>query len=166
METQIGRKVTPDYLIKKEEIVSYLHYLCYLLDDYQIEKYVEEYTDEGHYKLIPRENHERDLFVSIIDDSKKRLRYRRDLILKHWHHEKFRENRSLSNILVEFPADDVAEAKSNFVIYQSNEEGVTNLHLTGVFEDRLVRRDDRWRIQNRLAVLDTFMPNHAIVVPP
>lgn len=166
VEPQWLEKVTPEFLQTKEAIASYLHWLCHLLDDFEIAKFVEEFTDDGHYRLIPRENYVRNSPVCIIDDTKKRLRYRRDLILKHWHYERFRENRSLANLLVRLVGDNAAETRATFVIYHTDEEGRTSLHLTGMLEDKLVRQGGRWRIQDRLAILDTFMPRHAIVVPP
>jgi 3-phenylpropionate/cinnamic acid dioxygenase small subunit len=166
VEPQWLQKATPEFLLVKEEIVSYLGWLCHLLDDFEIGTFVEEFTDDGHYRLIPRENYVLNSPVCIIDDTKKRLRYRRDLILKHWHYEKFRENRSLGNILVRLTGDNAAETRATFVIYHTDEEGRTSLHLTGALQDKLIKQGGRWRIQDRLAILDTFMPQHAIVVPP
>jgi 3-phenylpropionate/cinnamic acid dioxygenase small subunit len=166
IEPQWLDRVPVEYLATKEAIVSYLNWLAHLLDDFEIGRFVEEFTDDGRYRLQPRENYEIDSPVCIIDDTKKRLRYRRDLILKHWHYEKFHENRSLSNILVRQVNEDLAEARSSFIVYHTDEQGRTDLHLTGVMLDQLVRRDGRWRIKDRLAILDTFLPEHAIVVPP
>ena len=166
VEPQWLEQVTPEFLLQKEAIVSYLHWLCHLLDDFEIGTFVEEFTDDARYRLIPRENYVLNSPVCIIDDTKKRLRYRRDLILKHWHYEKFRENRSLGNVLVRLTGDNAAETRATFVIYHTDEEGRTSLHLTGVLQDKLVRQSGRWRIHVRLEILDTVMPQHAIVVPP
>lgn len=166
LEPQFRDRVPPEFLATKEAIVSYLHWLAHLLDDFEIGRFVEEFTDDGRYRLQPRENYEIGSPVCIIDDTKKRLRYRRDLILKHWHYEKFRENRAISNTLVRLAAEDRAEARSSFVIYHTDEQGRSSLHLTGAMVDELVLLDGRWRIKDRLAILDTFLPQHAIVVPP
>jgi len=153
-------------LIQKDEITSYLYKLCLLLDEFEIEKFVEEFTDDGTYKLIPRENYAKNLPVAIIDDNKDRLIYRSGLILRHWQYEKFRENRLLSNIQFEFPSVDESRTTSTIAIYQTNEEGATAFHLTGVLMDTIVRRDGRWRIKDRLAILDTFLPTETLVLPP
>lgn len=166
IEPQWRDRVSLEFLATKEAIVSYLSWLAHLLDEFEIGRFVEEFADDGRYRLQPRENYEVGSPVCIIDDTKKRLRYRRDLILKHWHYEKFRENRALSNTLVRLDGADRAAARSSFCIYHTDEEGRTSLHLTGVMEDELVLLDGRWRIKDRLAILDTFLPQHAIVVPP
>ena len=153
-------------LFKQGQVTSYLYRLSRLLDDFEIEPFVEEFTDDGSYKLIPRENYERGMPVHIIDDTKARLRYRKKLIFEHWHYEKFRENRALSNIQVDFPAPDVANSTCNFAVYHTDAEGFTELNLVGVFEDSLVFRDERWRIKDRLGILDSYTPREAIVVPP
>jgi 3-phenylpropionate/cinnamic acid dioxygenase small subunit len=154
-----------DLILKTQEVVNYLYRLAHLLDDFEIDAFVEEFTDNGTYRLITRENLERKFRIHIIDDDKPRLKYRRDLILQHWQYEKFRSTRVLSNPLVSFPERNRAEVKTNFVVYQTNSEGVAQLHLVGLLQDRLVF-DGRWRIAARLAILENSLPDDAIVVPP
>lgn len=153
-------------LIKKESVVQYLHQLSQLLDDFDIERFVEEFTDDGTYRLIPRDNYDRNLPVCIIDDNKDRLRYRAKLITEHWHYEKFRETRFLSNFLISFPAETVALSRSNFVVYRTDAEGRTSLHMVGRFEDHLVWLNGHWRIKDRVAILESFLAQEVIVVPP
>ncbi|MBF6570279.1 MAG: nuclear transport factor 2 family protein [Candidatus Binataceae bacterium] len=159
-------QVDQDYLLKKEAVVAYLFRLCRMLDDFEIKRFVEEFTDDGTYRLIPRDNHERKLPVHVIDDNKSRLIYRTNVITDHWHYERFRETRMLSNVMVEFPSDRNAIAKSNLIIYHTDAEGRTKLHMTCVLEDHLVALDGRWRIKDRIAILESFLPDEAIVVPP
>lgn len=155
-----------NYLIRKESVVRYLHWLCRLLDDFDIERFVEEFTDDGTYRLIPRDNYDRNLPVCIIDDNKDRLRYRAKLITEHWHYEKFRETRVLSNTLISFPEKTLASSQSNFTVYRTDAEGRTSLHMVGRLEDRLVWLDGHWRMKDRLAILESYLPQEAIVVPP
>jgi 3-phenylpropionate/cinnamic acid dioxygenase small subunit len=154
-----------DLMLKTQEVINYLYKLAYLLDDFEIAAFVEEFTDNGTYRLITRENFERKMRVHIIDDDKDRLKYRRDLILKHWQYEKFHSTRVLSNPLVGFPDRNRAETRTNFVIYQTNSEGVAQFHLVGLLQDRLVF-DGRWHIVDRLAILENSLPDDAIVIPP
>ncbi len=159
-------RVDPDYALKKEAVVAYLHRLCRMLDEFDIRGFVDEFPDDGSYRLIPRDNYERRLPVHVIDDDKRRLIYRMELITEHWHYERFREMRMLSNVMVEFPDAETAIAKSNLLVYQTDAEGRTNLHMACVLEDRIVAAGGRWRIKDRLAILESFLPNEAIVVPP
>ncbi len=155
-----------ELLAKTQEVTSYLYRLSHMLDDFQIEAFVDEFTEDGSYRLIPRDNLDRDLPVHIINDDKPRLRYRRDLILRHWQYEPFRATRMLSNILIDFVARELAESVANFVVYQTDAEGASSLHMVGKFRDRIVLDGTRWRIKDRLAILENFMPDKVIVVPP
>ncbi|GEM_PF-6050470 len=159
-------RVDPEFALKKEAVVAYLHRLCRMLDDFDVQGFVDEFTDDGSYRLIPRDNYERHLPVHVIDDDKRRLLYRTKLITEHWHYERFREMRMLSNVMVDFPNPQTALAKSNLIVYQTDAEGRTNLHMACVLEDKLIASDGRWRIKDRLAILESFLPNEAIVVPP
>jgi 3-phenylpropionate/cinnamic acid dioxygenase small subunit len=150
----------------KQEAIEYLRHLARLLDEFQMGRFVEEFIDGGHYRLIPRDNYEAGHPVCLIDDSKKRLRYRQKIIEKHWHYEKFQERRILSPVSVDVEGDRKANVFTNFVIFQTDLHGKSHLHLCGTLEDELRRVDGRWRINTRKAVLDSYLPDFAIVLPP
>jgi len=150
----------------KQEVRDYIRRLGGLLDNFEVGAFVEEFADDGRYQLIPRENLDGGYPVCIIDDTKQRLRYRQRLIEKHWHHEKFRELRMLSPVSIEVGEDGgTANATTNFVIFRTDDDGTSKLHVCGTFHDEFVRQD-RWRIKNRRAILDTYLPTQAIVLPP
>jgi len=165
-ETSNSIRTDPDDALKKDAVTAYLYRLSRMLDDFDIAGFVGEFTDDGSYRLIPRDNYERGLPVHVIDDNKGRLIYRMNVITDHWHYERFRETRMLSNVMVEFAGATAAVAKSNLIVYRTDAEGRTNLHMTCVLEDRLVVIGGRWRIKDRIAILESFLPNEAIVVPP
>jgi 3-phenylpropionate/cinnamic acid dioxygenase small subunit len=148
------------------EVAEFLYQAAYMLDEFRLEEFADQFTDDGRYVLIPRENHVRNLPVCVIDDDKNRLMYRNDLIRKHWQYEPFRENRILGNVLVHRVDATVVQAKSNFSVIHTSYEGASKLQLAGVFTDDLVREGKVWKIKRRYAILDTFLPDEAIVVPP
>lgn len=150
----------------RQEVAEYLYRLAYMLDEFRLEEFAEEFAADSRYVLIPRENHARNLQVCVIDDDKNRLMYRNDLIRKHWLYEPFRENRIVGNVLVEPLGEGSVQAKANFTVLRTSYEGATALHLAGVFNDELIRDAGGWKVKRRYAILDTFLPNEAIVVPP
>jgi len=158
--------VSVELLLKRDSVVQYLVRLAALLDDQKYDEFVAEFTEDGSYRLIARENHDRGLPTCIIDDTRDRLIYRSGLISTQWHHGRFRETRMLSNFDVEFPGADAAQAKANFAVYQTDAEGESRLHMVGRLEDSLVTREGRWRIRRRFAILETFKPTEVIVYPP
>lgn len=155
-----------ELLVKRDSVVQYMVRLAALLDDQKYDEFVAEFTEDGSYRLIPRENHDRGLPTCIIDDTRDRLIYRSGLISTQWHHGHFRETRMLSNFDVEFPGADAAQAKANFAVHQTDAEGETRLHMVGRLEDSLVMQEGRWRIRRRFAILETFKPTEVIVYPP
>lgn len=155
-----------DEFVLKQEVIEYIRYLGGLLDDFKIGEFIDEFSDDGNYQLIPRENYEAGHPVCIIDDTKKRLRYRQRLIEKHWHFQKFRELRILSPVSTTLHGGTSATAITNYVIYVTNEHGKSDLHVCGRFEDELTKMGGRWRLRSRRAILDTYLPTYAIVLPP
>lgn len=155
-----------ELLLKRESVVQYQVRLAALLDDQKYDEFVAEFTEDGRYRLIPRENHDRGLPTCIIDDTRDRLIYRSQLISRQWHHGPFRETRMLTNFDVDFPAADAARARANFAVYLTDAEGESRLHMVGRLEDSLAMREGRWRIRQRFAILETFKPTDVIVYPP
>ena len=158
--------MTVEALLKRESVVRYQVRLAALLDEQKYDEFVAEFTDDGSYRLIGRENHERGLPTCIIDDTRDRLIYRSQLISRQWHHGSFRETRMLTNFDVEFAGADAAQAKANFAVYHTDAEGESRLHMVGRLEDSLVEKQGRWRIRRRFAILETFKPTDVIVYPP
>ena len=162
---QVGEEQFAEFLLKQEAI-DYVRHLARLLDEFKIGSFVDEFLDDGHYRLRPRDNYEAGLPVCLIDDSKKRLRYRQTVIEKHWHYEKFQERRMLSPVSVHVEGERKAVVLTNFAIFTTDIHGQSHLHICGTFEDELKRLGGRWRINTRNAVLDSFLPQFAIVLPP
>ena len=158
--------MTVELLLRRESVIQYQVRLAALLDEQKYDEFVAEFTEDGSYRLIPRENHDRGLPTCIIDDTRDRLIYRSQLISRQWHHGQFRETRMLTNFDVGFPAADTAQAKANFAVYHTDAEGESRLHMVGRLEDSLVMLDNRWRIRRRFGILETFKPTDVIVYPP
>jgi hypothetical protein len=59
-----------------------------------------------------------------------------------------------------------ASVFTNFAIFRTDLQGRSHLHLCGTLEDELTRVDGRWRMYARRAVLDSYLPDFAIVLPP
>jgi 3-phenylpropionate/cinnamic acid dioxygenase small subunit len=158
--------MTIELLLRRDSVVQYQVRLAALLDEQKYDEFVAEFTDDGAYRLIGRENHERGLPTCIIDDTRDRLIYRSQLISRQWHHARFRETRMLSNFEVEFPGAEAAQAKANFAVFHTDAEGESRLHMVGRLEDSLTMKEGRWRIRRRFAILETFKPTDVIVYPP
>src|SRR5262245_57544594 len=150
MDDSIQRMAAVD-LSTRLEVSEYLYYLARTLDEFELQKFIDEFTDDGRYVLIPRENHVKQWPVCVIDDDRDRLIYRKDLILKHWQYEPFRENRLVANTLVGPGENGALRATSNFTVFHTNSEGATRLHMTGVFQDDLVRTNGHLRMKRRYA---------------
>ncbi len=147
------------------EVAEYVYGLARMLDEFRLQQFIDQFTDDGRYILIPRENHVNQWPVSIIDDDRDRLIYRKNLIERHWHYEPFRANRLVSNCIVTRGEKDTLKAVSNFAVFYTNAEGATRLHMTGVFNDDLSVIDGALRMKKRYAILDTFLPDEAVVLP-
>src|SRR5262249_60648720 len=149
-----------DEFVLKQEVIEYIRYLGGLLDDFKIGEFIDEFSDDGNYQLIPRENYEAGHPVCIIDDTKKRLRYRQRLIEKHWHFQKFRELRILSPVSTTLHGGTSATAITNYVIYVTNEHGKPDLHVCSPLQDELTKKGCRWRMRNTRGIHVTNLPTY------
>lgn len=164
METAQVKERSVD-VATRVEVAEYIYSLARMLDEFQLQEFIDQFTEDGRYVLIPRENHTRQWPVAIIDDNRDRLVYRKNLIERHWHYEPFRSNRLVSNCTVTRGEGDTLRAVSNFAVFYTTAEGTTRLHMTGVFNDDLLVVGGALRMKKRYAILDTFLPDEAVVLP-
>jgi|GEM_PF-5992042 len=143
-------------LLDKREIEELLHKLCYLIDTFQIGRIGPEiYTPEGSDDHGGGPVKGRDAIVAWYEDSTANI-----AAVTH----------NLSNVMVEVDGD-AATARCNVVVWAwtlsgapDNVTGNADYVLSLVYEDRLGRSEEGWRIEERVLVANTSKTGTAYLV--
>jgi anthranilate 1,2-dioxygenase small subunit len=124
------------------------------------------FAAECRYAVVPRENDDAGLPVSLILCDSRAMLEDRIAALRQANKYNLHTDRHIiglprivtaeaSGILIEAP----------FAVYQTDQEGETILFATGLYRDRLQRGADGLRVADKLVLLDTFAVPTLLATP-
>ena len=127
-----------------------------LLDEDQLEAWLELFVEDCRYEIISRENREQNLPLSLmLCDNKDMLRDRIFSLREANIYNIHRDCHVIGLVrTTETPSAPVA-ASASYSLFQSNQEGDTRLFSVGRYYLDLVEQDDCLRISRQIVVVDT-----------
>jgi anthranilate 1,2-dioxygenase small subunit len=142
-----------------------------LIDEDRLEEWPELFTQDCVYKIIARENVDRDLpIAAIFCDSRKMLVDRvvslRQANIYPTHH--YRHILSTTQLDPPEPGAEpgLIRARTNYVVFQTRNNGETSIYNAGRYLDEIVRdQDGTLRFKSKLAVFDTNRIDTLMVRP-
>jgi 3-phenylpropionate/cinnamic acid dioxygenase small subunit len=144
-----------------------------LLDEYveridsdRLEEWLELFTEDASYQVLPRENLEQDLPASIIlCTNKKMLRDRivslRNANLYNPHYDRH----LVSGVRVKAESEGVWQLTANYAVYQSTHEGQSKLFSVGGYRDKVRMEGGRLLFSKKLVIVDTFAVPSLLATP-
>ena len=142
----------------REQVMDLQLRCAHALDDDQLEQWPGFFTEAGRYRVIPRENHARGLPACLIDCAGQAMLQDRVTSLRRANIYNIHFDRHLmSPPLVEAgEAPGTARARTQFLLLQSDQSGVTKPFATGVYLDLIDLSGEQARFIERSVVLDTY----------
>lgn len=136
------------------------------LDDGELERWPEFFTEKCIYKIIPRENVERNLpLATMLCESKGMLQDRvvavrqtsmyAPRILRHF----------VSNIRVKDQQHGVIHVQANYAVLQTLVDDETRVFNAGKYVDKIVREDGRLKFKERLCIFDSIVVPTSLIFP-
>jgi len=155
-----------------DEVVLY-HRVNRLLSDYvecidedHLEAWPDYFTDDCLYKIIPRENTDRNLPLSaILCDSKGMLVDRivalreANIYAKHFYRH------LISGLHITEIKPSYVLARSNYLVLQTRTDGSTIPFNSGQYLDRITITEDGLKFSEKIAVFDTYRIQTQLVTP-
>lgn len=141
---------------------AYVH----ALDDGDIVRWPDFFTEDCVYKIIPRENYENDLPLAVwYCRGRGMLRDR----VKAIHETQLFAPRALrhvtGNTLVLTSEDGALQAVTNYVVYESTLDRASDVFNVGRYIDRIVAEDGRLKFVEKLCVFDTAVVPTSLIYP-
>jgi anthranilate 1,2-dioxygenase small subunit len=136
------------------------------IDDDELEAWPELFTDNCVYRVIARENFERQLPIAAIFCDSKRMLIDRVVSARHANiYEKHTYRHLVSSTLVSAPTGDSVIAASHYAVYRTRTNGVTEIYNTGRYRDEIVCHEGVWLFRAKLVVFDTHRVDSLLVTP-
>ena len=150
----------------KYDVEHLLARYAHAIDDDALESWPGFFVDDCLYRLISRENHERDLPVAAIFCDSKGMLEDRVVSLRHANiYEKHVYRHVIGPVLIDDVADDVVRARTSYVVYRTRTDGVTAVYNTGVYHDVIVADGDELKFREKIAVFDTNVIDSLLATP-
>jgi anthranilate 1,2-dioxygenase small subunit len=136
------------------------------IDEDRLDEWPNFFVDDCVYKLISKENADRGLPIAAIFCDSKAMLIDRVVSLRNANiYEKHTYRHIVSSVAIEDVAQGVISAKSNYVVYRTRTNGVTEVFNTGIFRDLIVRAEGDLLFKERIATFDTNIIDALLATP-
>lgn len=129
----------------------------WLIDTTAYDDWLALFTEDALYQILPRENLDAGFAASLIycrgkDMLRDRITSLREVVKYNLHTSRHIIGRSR----VGAPADGLIPAITPFAVYQTDQEGVSQLFAVGAYDSRIARVNGMLRLAAQIVQLDTF----------
>jgi anthranilate 1,2-dioxygenase small subunit len=136
------------------------------LDDRELERWPEFFTDDCLYKLIPRENFERGLPLALmLCESKGMCQDRVEALRRASVYAPRALRHLVSNIRIKAQTPDGIRVHANYVVLQTLSDELTQVFNAGKYVDLIVRDAGRLKFKEKLCVFDSVVVPGSLVYP-
>jgi len=142
--------------------LEYVH----AIDDGEIERWPEFFTDPCLYQLTGRDNYQRNLPVAVMRcESRAMLRDRVTAIRNASVFASRYIRHVLGGTRIIGRADDEILAQTNLAVYQTNTDGESMLLMAAEYRDRILEQDGGLKFREKLVIYDTLRLADSVVYP-
>lgn len=136
------------------------------LDDDELERWPEFFTDDCVYKIIPKENFDRRLpLATMLCESKGYLKDRVVAIRQTSMFGPRTMRHLVSNIRVKGQEHDVIRVQANYAVFETVIDEHTYVFQTGKYLDQIVRESGRLKFKEKLCVFDSVLVPASLIYP-
>ena len=136
------------------------------IDGDRLEEWLDLFAEEARYDVIPRENVEQGLRVSLmVCANKAQLRDRITALRKANEYNLHYDRHVISAIKVRSAADGTCEIGANYAVFQTNLEGQSRLFSVGRYEDRARVENGRLVLVDKRVIVDTYSVPTLLATP-
>jgi anthranilate 1,2-dioxygenase small subunit len=146
-----------------EELISaYVH--C--LDDDRIEEWPEFFAENGVYKIVGRDNVDRNLPIATMSCHGKGMMKDRVNAIRNASVYSPRYLRHLvGSVQVVERQDDCHLVQANFVVFQTLQDEETKVFMAGKYQSKIVFIDSRVKFQEKIVIYDSLQIPGLLVIP-
>jgi 3-phenylpropionate/cinnamic acid dioxygenase small subunit len=154
-----------DILLKYEIEELFAAYSA-AIDEGRYDDWVELFTDECFYSLMPRENYDSGLELSLMRcENKVGLKDRIFTVKETLFYGPRHLRHFVSGMRITGQQDGLVSVQSNYVVLQTEIDKDTRILNAGTYKDKLARVDGKLFFRERWAIYDTLMIPNSIPIP-
>ncbi len=139
---------------------------CACLDEGELERWPELFTEDGCYRMLARENHAHGYPIPLVLLDSRGMMIDRVYSLRNANiYAAHRYRHAQSGVRITARENDEIHVSSSYLVVQTQDDGVTEIYQAGSFYDRLVEHGEELRFRERLVVYDTSRVKTLLATP-
>jgi len=136
------------------------------LDDNELERWPDFFTDDCLYRLVPRENWERDLPIALmLCESKGMLRDRVAAVRNTALYAPRTFRHLIGQFRIKAETTERVRVRANYVVFQTLVDDLTRIQNAGKYIDLIVRTAEGLRFQEKICVFDSVLVPNSLIYP-
>lgn len=137
-----------------------------VLDNRQWDLWPEFFTDDCHYRVQARENHERNLPLALIAfESKGMLKDRIYGATDTMYHDPYYQRHVVGVPRIVAIEGDRIRCEANYAVYRTQASQLTTVFNVGRYLDEIVRTPDGLKFASRICVYDSELIPNSLIYP-
>ncbi|MBX3614010.1 MAG: aromatic-ring-hydroxylating dioxygenase subunit beta [Burkholderiaceae bacterium] len=136
------------------------------LDERRFDDWPAFFTEDGHYTVQARENHDRGLPLALMAlESRGMMKDRVYGITQTIYHGPYYTRHVIGAARLLEASDGLLRAEASYAVFRTKPGGVSEVYNVGRYLDRLVRTPEGLRLQDRRCVYDSEMILNSLIYP-
>ena len=136
------------------------------LDDNELERWPDFFTEDCLYKLVPRENWERDLPIALmLCESKGMLRDRVNAVRNTALYAPRTFRHLIGQFRIKAETQERIRVRANYAVFQTLVDDLTRIQNAGKYIDLIVRTAEGLRFQEKICVFDSVLVPNSLIYP-
>jgi anthranilate 1,2-dioxygenase small subunit len=138
-------------------VSALMHDYAELIDSDRLEEWIELFTEDAQYRVMPRENVEQNLPAPIILCTNKNMLRDRIVSLRSANEFNLHYDRHIvSQPRIRPHSENVWAVEANYAVFQTTMEGVSKLFSVGRYIDKVRLQGGALLFSDKLVIVDTF----------
>ncbi len=158
------REFSPTEL--KYHVENLLSRYVHCLDDDQLEIWPTLFTEKCLYRLIARENTDRNLSLAALFCDSRPMLTDRVVSLRHANiYERHSYRHIISSLIITDVKSDEVSASSHYAVFRTGTNGATELYQTGRYDDLIATENGEWLFRQKIVTFDTGRIDSLLATP-
>jgi len=151
---------------KRDAIADLMAEYVQLVDRDKLEEWVNLFTEDCLYKVVPRENVQQGLPGVLLVCLNRNMVHDRVVSLRVANEYNIHVDRHVNGApRLTAQADGSVKAESNYALFQTNQEGESWLFSVGAYEDVIVFQGGKALFKERVVIVDTYAIPNLLATP-
>ena len=136
------------------------------LDEARYDDWIDLFTEECFYRVVPRENFDRNLPLStMMAESRGMLKDRVYGITNTLYHQPYYQRHIVSGLFIRKTEGEVIHTQANYAVFRTKQNEISEVFNVGRYIDTVIVDGGRLKFREKLCVFDSELIPNSLIYP-